>query len=389
MPRPLQNVEVQTDMKASELVDSSSIASRVGASFLEDDKTETDGDWADARESFDVPIPVSSDLGPFPPAKNSESGSKPASLHDRGRFDDDLALTRIFKDGWSQTISSEQPSRSKEKTIPFKFITSSHQAEPYKEEAPVRRDLDKPQISRSPSAPLVAISVEPSAPLDRTRPPTVSLPPPPMKPPPPKLDAAAQASKSMPPPADIPIKRSSVPPRPISPPPRELLQRATTPISNRMHDRDRSARNSIRSSRNTMVTPQDSGTFEALRNDHRHASMISLLSDAQSSTASRRTSVSSDRFHSVNADPRHYHQADDLPSGHGTTDPNVIHSITQAMIGEFLFKYTRRAIGKGHGDRRHKRYFWVHPYTRTLYWSSSDPGASGVAESNAKSGTLL
>ncbi|KAI0066900.1 hypothetical protein BV25DRAFT_1820014 [Artomyces pyxidatus] len=55
------------------------------------------------------------------------------------------------------------------------------------------------------------------------------------------------------------------------------------------------------------------------------------------------------------------------------------------MIGEFLYKYTRRAIGKGHGEKRHKRFFWVHPYTKTLYWSSADPGSSNVSESSAKS----
>jgi hypothetical protein len=57
------------------------------------------------------------------------------------------------------------------------------------------------------------------------------------------------------------------------------------------------------------------------------------------------------------------------------TDPTIIHAITQTMIGEFLYKYTRRPIGKGHSERRHKRFFWVHPYTKTLYWSSADPGS--------------
>lgn len=69
------------------------------------------------------------------------------------------------------------------------------------------------------------------------------------------------------------------------------------------------------------------------------------------------------------------------------TDPAVIHAITQTMIGEFLYKYTRKAIGKGYGERRHKRFFWVHPYTKTLYWSSADPGSTSVTESSAKSGT--
>jgi hypothetical protein len=70
------------------------------------------------------------------------------------------------------------------------------------------------------------------------------------------------------------------------------------------------------------------------------------------------------------------------------TDPAIIHAITQTMIGEFLHKYTRKAIGKGIGEKRHKRFFWVHPYTRTLYWSDADPGSSGVTESSAKSGKL-
>jgi hypothetical protein len=71
-----------------------------------------------------------------------------------------------------------------------------------------------------------------------------------------------------------------------------------------------------------------------------------------------------------------------------STDPTIIHAITQTMIGEFLYKYTRRTIGKGHGQTRHRRFFWVHPYTKTLYWSSADPGSSNVSESSAKSGSF-
>jgi hypothetical protein len=83
--------------------------------------------------------------------------------------------------------------------------------------------------------------------------------------------------------------------------------------------------------------------------------------------------------------------ADLTPSAAGgnSTDPAIIHAITQTMIGEFLYKYTRRAIGKGHGEHRHKRFFWVHPYTKTLYWSSADPGSSNVSESSAKSGMFV
>ena len=64
--------------------------------------------------------------------------------------------------------------------------------------------------------------------------------------------------------------------------------------------------------------------------------------------------------------------------GVGTsTDPAVIHAITQTMIGEFLHKYTTKTITKGFSEKRHRRFFWVHPYTKTLYWSTVDPGAGG------------
>ncbi|KAK0723737.1 hypothetical protein B0T21DRAFT_385936 [Apiosordaria backusii] len=67
------------------------------------------------------------------------------------------------------------------------------------------------------------------------------------------------------------------------------------------------------------------------------------------------------------------------------TDPRMIQAITQTMIGEYLWKYTRKA-GRGElSENRHRRYFWVHPYTRTLYWSDRDPSFAGRHELRAKS----
>ncbi|KAK6956091.1 hypothetical protein Daesc_001361 [Daldinia eschscholtzii] len=67
------------------------------------------------------------------------------------------------------------------------------------------------------------------------------------------------------------------------------------------------------------------------------------------------------------------------------TDPRMIQAITQTMIGEYLWKYTRKA-GRGEmSENRHRRYFWVHPYTRTLYWSDRDPSTAGRTELRAKS----
>ena len=74
------------------------------------------------------------------------------------------------------------------------------------------------------------------------------------------------------------------------------------------------------------------------------------------------------------------------PHGLGpNTDPRMIQAITQTMIGEYLWKYTRKT-GRGElSENRHRRYFWVHPYTRTLYWSDRDPSAAGRSELRAKS----
>lgn len=102
------------------------------------------------------------------------------------------------------------------------------------------------------------------------------------------------------------------------------------------------------------------------------------------SGSSRRMSVSSDRSSEQHARLAAQDEAS-RQQLNGATDPAIIQAITQTMIGEFLFKYTRKVVGKGHGEKRHKRFFWVHPYTKTLYWSDADPGSSGVSESSAKS----
>ncbi|OAQ96858.1 hypothetical protein LLEC1_05631 [Akanthomyces lecanii] len=74
------------------------------------------------------------------------------------------------------------------------------------------------------------------------------------------------------------------------------------------------------------------------------------------------------------------------PTGFGpNTDPRMIQAITQTMIGEYLWKYTRKT-GRGElSTNRHRRYFWVHPYTRTLYWGDQDPSSAGRSELKAKS----
>ncbi|PGG98213.1 hypothetical protein GX51_06933 [Blastomyces parvus] len=102
----------------------------------------------------------------------------------------------------------------------------------------------------------------------------------------------------------------------------------------------------------------------------------------RSSQVSRRSSVSS---FASELDVRFNIGKSGYPFESGT-DPRMIQAITQTMIGEFLWKYTRRT---GRSDvsstNRHQRYFWVHPYTRTLYWSDQDPQAAGKSQHKAKS----
>lgn len=248
--------------------------------------------------------------------------------------------------------------------------------------------------------------------IDKSRPPMMTLPPPPRAPPPPN---------SMPPPSFIPDKRLSQdapPPRPSSPPPPELIQRATTPLGGmlsasgvrpfglRQHGssmpplqnglRELPSTSSFRSAANAASrAPLSSPTPSTMSfgiKERRERSTASLNSGGHS-MGSQRSSVSSDhqafqqpvRMTDSGMADRSADMSQRTPAG-GSTDPTIIHAITQTMIGEFLYKYTRRTMGKGPGNTRHKRFFWIHPYTRTLYWSSADPGSSNVAESSAKSG---
>lgn len=101
---------------------------------------------------------------------------------------------------------------------------------------------------------------------------------------------------------------------------------------------------------------------------------------------SRQTSVSS---FASELDNRFGMRANEMgldPSGFGpNTDPRMIQAITQTMIGEYIWKYTRKT-GRGElSEKRHRRYFWVHPYTRTIYWSERDPSTAGRTEMKAKS----
>lgn len=69
---------------------------------------------------------------------------------------------------------------------------------------------------------------------------------------------------------------------------------------------------------------------------------------------------------------------------------NMIPYITQVVIGEYLFKYTRRSgfAVSGISDNRHERFFWIHPYTLTLYWSKDNPALENK-HSKTKSAAIV
>jgi hypothetical protein len=66
-----------------------------------------------------------------------------------------------------------------------------------------------------------------------------------------------------------------------------------------------------------------------------------------------------------------------------TIAPNMVSNITQTMIGGWMYKNTRKAVGSGFSDNRHRRFFWIHPYSRTLYWSMKEPGSNGEAKAKS------
>ena len=129
-------------------------------------------------------------------------------------------------------------------------------------------------------------------------------------------------------------------------------------------------------------SPTRDSTVIRVSHPNRHA-----RAGTHSSQVSRRSSVSS---FASELDERFNIRPEAQAASHGFeaapgTDPRMIQAITQTMIGEFLWKYTRKAGRSEMSGNRHRRYFWVHPYTKTLYWSDQDPQHAGRNELTAKS----
>ncbi|SJX63592.1 related to NUM1-nuclear migration protein [Sporisorium reilianum f. sp. reilianum] len=275
-------------------------------------------------------------------------------------------------------------------------------------------------------------AIPPVPPLpDKTKAPIMSMPPPP----------------SMPPPSTL--KRNQAPPRPTSPPPADLLTRAQqihlqVPPGSGEHPRSvsrasgrsgpppsaylsssrarqqssgtGSLRSRTYSNDSTNPQPLDGSIYANLTSGRksigsrksvarrpaagpRQSSAASFVSDV-TSEVSRRLSMMSSAASDADAGDETFvvrgpgaagkaGQRGLAGFGADATDPAIIHAITQTMIGEYMYKYTRKSMGRGgHSDKRHRRYFWLHPYTKMLYWTISDPGGAKVSEGTSKSAPI-
>ncbi|KAK4546575.1 hypothetical protein LTR36_001792 [Oleoguttula mirabilis] len=271
-----------------------------------------------------------------------------------------LQVKKPMADGGSQTVVSgdeiEDMMRNKSRTSSMATSMTDTGVSPIKPATPTRRSVDgiamvEPLPPRGPRRPASAGSM-------RTKN-GFAMPPPLPEEYKQKITAAVQKAPG------TPAAAGTMGP-PLMPASAYKQSRAKTP-TDRAHERSQS---------------RDGTTPRPVR--HRD-SRSQMLGATGPSGMSRRTSVSSfaseldERFNITRGDL--IYPSDVIPA----TDPRMIQAITQTMIGEYLWKYTRKAGRSETSSTRHRRFFWVHPYTRTLYWSEQDPSTAGRNMLKAKS----
>lgn len=162
--------------------------------------------------------------------------------------------------------------------------------------------------------------------------------------------------------------------------------------------------NSLRDSNIDTISDEKFKTY-AEKRGFKHESMFPVLpvnDDIQEmseiSPSSRRTTRGVPQSRSVGSNLTIHSRASMLDSITGMsvasnislTDKSMIPVITQVLIGEYLFKYYRK-LGplSSISSTRHERYFWVHPYSLTLYWSNSNPVLKNPNASKSKAIAIL
>jgi hypothetical protein len=310
----------------------------------------------------------------------------------------DLGLFRVSPGANYDFLKSPPPPRERSRS-PRLIEGNAAAGVPRSRDLSAEGGEDEPPVPPTP--------VTPSA--DRSRPPKMHLPPPPSAPPPP---GTLVKKMSMGPPP-VPTARAMSP--------ADGITRAVSPAGSNYSRNRRSAPSSagpaVRVSNGTATIhppqklireaskaslrsqggsrPGDADAWAKSRETVKRKATQVINEHPRQSTMSGYTSASSsvtDLRELREGAPSFTSSVDSLVAQRRggaprqpSTDPATIHAITQTMIGEYLHKYTRRTIGRGMSENRHKRFFWVHPYTKTLYWSSQDPGGGATTESKAKS----
>ncbi|KAF2675252.1 hypothetical protein BT63DRAFT_32763 [Microthyrium microscopicum] len=106
----------------------------------------------------------------------------------------------------------------------------------------------------------------------------------------------------------------------------------------------------------------------------------SAVRSGMSSPATRRSSVSS--FASELDERFNIGQGGNMGMSMQGTDPKMLRALTTTMLGAWLWKYKGKTS-------RHKRFFWVHPYTLALYWSKEQANESLAKKGKANSVAIV
>ncbi|KAG0054648.1 hypothetical protein BGZ83_010776, partial [Gryganskiella cystojenkinii] len=176
--------------------------------------------------------------------------------------------------------------------------------------------------------------------------------------------------------AAVPEKTSAVPPTTIV-----SISSSTTYTYD--HDKE------------VIVTPPPVVTAPHYVHHHHHH----IITDASGATVGRDSNSPPSPNGSISTVSTDYHHGGHYRNGRRMstssnyelrpTNPTMIQLITQTMIGDYLWKYTRRRMANMMSEKRHRRYVWIHPYNKTMYWSLNNPGAEGAREQKAKSAAIL
>ncbi|KAF9437287.1 hypothetical protein BGZ76_001349 [Entomortierella beljakovae] len=166
-----------------------------------------------------------------------------------------------------------------------------------------------------------------------------------------------------------------------------------------VQDSTRPATTMVSVSSHTTFTYNQNTSQPALPNHPNGSQHHHVITDATGTTIGRHPNYQSSPNGSISTMSTDYNHGSHYRNGRRMsvssnyevtpTDPTMIQLITHTMIGDYLMKYTRRRMANMISEKSHRRYVWVHPYTKTVYWSMNNPGAEGSLEQRVKSAYIV